>query len=457
MPVLRNSSVDGSEGQGDFLRFNVSQSEPVTANLGVGDDVVEVIGNAGVQQVRLTFTSAQVGNNNAFDSNTMANQDGGLAVRLQAENGSDGLTGPVSRFDDEGISFISNGAIRFDVRDLVSGAARGQDFQVVRLGTSVRDLFSEGQSVRNTYINAGMGDDLISTGFGNDFLVGGAGNDQLSGNQGNDSFIGGAGDDVIFGGAGDDIAIFNVSTDGADRTALGGGNDVVNVSAAAGVSQIRLTFTSAQVGNNSSNDSNSMANQDGGLAVRMQAEDGSDGLTGTVSRYDDETMTFVAGTGLTFDVRDLVSGVARGDTFKAVQLASAGNDTIDQSASTLTYYINAGMGNDRITGGQANDFLVGGAGNDRLNGGAGDDSHIGGAGVDTFLFTGAPGNDRILDFMSGTDKIDLRAFGLDAADITSTMSGANTILSVDTNGDTVADFTITLVNAGAPVSGDYLL
>jgi Ca2+-binding RTX toxin-like protein len=457
MPVLRNSSVDGSEGQGDFLRFNVSQSGSVSANLGVGDDVVEVTGDAAVTQVRLTFTSAQVGNGNAFDSNTMANQDGGLAVRLQAENGSDTLTGPVSRFDDEGMSFIATGNIRFDVRDLVSGVGRGQDFQVVRLGTSAKDLFSEGQSVRNTYINAGMGDDLVSTGFGNDFLVGGAGNDQLSGNQGDDSFIGGAGDDIIFGGAGNDIAIFNVSTDGADRVVLGGGNDIVNVSAAAGVTQVRLTFTSAQVGNGNNNDSNTMMNQDGGLAVRLQAEDGSDGVTGTVGRFDDELINFVAGAGLTFDVRDLVSGVARGDFFKVATLGTSGADTIDFSAQSASYYVNAGMGNDRLTGGTVNDFLVGGAGNDRLDGREGDDQHIGGAGADTFLFTGTPGNDRILDFMSGTDKIDLRAFDLDAADITSAMSGADTILSIDTDGDTVADFTITLVNAMAPAASDYLL
>ena len=274
MPVLVNSSVDGSEGLGDYLRFNVSQTAPASVDLGPDPDAVEVFSNAGVQQVRLTFTSAQAGNGSPLDSNTMANQDGGLAVRMQAEDGTGALTGVVHRFDDEGISFLSTSAIRFDVRDLVSGVARGDQFQVVRLGTSAVDLFSEGSSLRNTYINAGMGNDLVSTGSGNDFLVGGAGDDRLSGNQGNDSFIGGAGNDIIFGGAGDDNAIVNVSTDGADQVALGGGNDRVTVSGAMGVTQFRLTFTSAEVGNNNSNDSNTLANQDGGLAVRLQAEDG---------------------------------------------------------------------------------------------------------------------------------------------------------------------------------------
>jgi Ca2+-binding RTX toxin-like protein len=457
MPALVNSSVDGSEGTGDYLRINVSQPGSVTANLGPDPDVVEVVGNSSVQQVRLSFTSAQVGNGNALDSNSMANQDGGLAVRLQAEDASGNLTGPVSRLDDEGISFISNGAIRFDVRDLVSGVQRGDQFQVVRLGTSATDFFSEGQSTRNTYINAGMGDDAVSTGFGNDFLVGGGGNDRLAGNQGDDSFIGGAGNDIIVGGAGDDTAIFNISTDGADTVALGGGNDRVTVSAAAGVTQVRLTFTSAEVGNNNINDGRTLANQDGGYAVRMQAEDGSDALVGPISRYDDELITFVATGDLTFDVRDLVSGTARGDQFKVATLGSGGTDVIDFTGRAVTYYVNGGGGNDIIAGGTVSDFLVGGVGNDRIDGKEGNDSFIGGAGADRFVFTANPGNDRILDFVSGADKIDLSFFDLVPANVTSAASGSNTILSVDVNNDTIADFTITLVNAGPPASGDYIL
>jgi Ca2+-binding RTX toxin-like protein len=458
MPQVFNSSVNGSEGRGDFLRFNVSQGGSISANLGVGDDVVEVTGNSDVTQVRLSFTSAQVGNDNAFDSNNMANQDGGLAVRLQAESGaSDALTGPVSRFDDEGISFIATGNIRFDVRDLVNGAQRGQNFEIVRLGTAAGDLFNEGSSSRNTYINAGMGNDIVTGGVGDDFLVGGAGDDRLSGGNGADSFIGGAGADIIFGGGGNDTAIFNISTDGADQTDLGGGRDVAVISAAAGVTQVRLTFTSAEVGNGSSRDAGTLANQDGGFAVRVQAEDGSGTATGNVARFDDEIITFVAGAGLTFDVRDLVSGVERGDQFRVATLGGSGADTLDFSDRSISYYVNAGMGNDRITGSTVGDFLVGGAGDDRIDGRAGDDQFIGGGGADVFLFTGVTGDDRILDFMSGSDKIDLREFDLDFADITTTQSGTNQIVSVDTNGDGTGDFTITLVNAAAPQQSDFLL
>lgn len=379
---------------------------------------------------------------------------------MQQEDSSGALTGPVSRFDDEGISFVSDGSFTFDVRDLVSGVARGDQFSVVRLGTSGMDYYSDRGSTLATYINAGGGDDYVVGGRANDFLVGGGGNDRLIGDQGNDSFIGGGGDDFITdeGVNGNDLAVYNVSTDGADRVNLGGGFDTVNIAAAAGVSQVRLTFTSAEVGNSKATDSNTLANQDGGFAVRVQAENGSDGLTGPVGRFDDEGVTFVATVpGLTFDVRDLVSGAARGDGFRIVQLGYNGGEVIDRSATTESVYVNAGLGADRVTGGSAGDFLVGGGQNDTLNGGGGTDSLLGGAGADRFVFTPGSGNDNVLDFASGTDKIDLTAFDVDFDDLTIATSGAATTVGVDSTGDGAVDFTITLTNGAMPMASDFLL
>ena len=389
-------------GRDDTVRFNASKDDPVQRDLGAGDDVVRVSANA-PGPVRLTFTSAEVGNGNAYDSNTMANQDGGLAVRLQLENGSDTPTGPVSRFDDEGITFeAARNGLTFDVRDLVSGAARGDRFEVVRLGTQGDDTLGVRNPSRPYYINAGMGNDIVTGGNADDFLVGGAGNDTLAGRRGNDTLL---------GGGGGDTAILNVSRDGADTVDLGAGDDVVRVSANA-PGQVRLTFTSAEVGNGSPNDAGTMANQDGGLAVRLQAEDGSDGLTGPVSRFDDEGITFVSSrSGLTFDVRDLVSGVQRGDQFEVVRLGTQGDDTLTAVEESRPYYINAGMGNDTVSGGRANDFLVGGAGNDTLAGRGGNDSLIGGGGQDTFVFDAAldaaANLDSILDFTPADDTIQL--------------------------------------------------
>ncbi|MFC7688506.1 hypothetical protein ACFQY5_01525 [Paeniroseomonas aquatica] len=172
-------------GHNDVARLDVTRDAATSQDLGKGEDTVLVKGSA--EQVRLTFTSAEVGNGNPLDSNTMANQDGGLAVRLQAENGADGLTGPISRFDDEGITFKSaSPGLTFDVRDLVAGTQRGDQFDAVTLGTAKDDRTDVSGSREAYYINAGMGNDSLTGGKGNDFLVGGAGDDWLKGGRGDD-------------------------------------------------------------------------------------------------------------------------------------------------------------------------------------------------------------------------------------------------------------------------------
>ena len=306
-------------------------------------------------------------------------------------------------------------------------AAVSVKFGKAILGDRGRDDLRGG--MRDDYLNGGAGQDKLSGGAGDDYLDGGAnsdrlfgnsGDDQLYGGAGNDELTGGGGHDHLYGGTGNDKAFFNVSKDGADSVNLGSGSDLVNVSSAT-AGQLRLTFTSAEVGDGKALDSGALANQDGGLAVRLQAENGSDGLKGQVSRFDDEGITFVAtSSGLTFDVRDLVSGVARGDRFEVVTLGTKGADTLKAVLPDSAYYFNAGMGNDRVTGGSDNDFLVGGAGNDVLSGRGGNDKFIagggndllsGGAGDDAFIFN-APLNtstnvDRISDFRSSDDTVQL--------------------------------------------------
>jgi serralysin len=125
-----------------------------------------------------------------------------------------------------------------------------------------------------------------------------------------------------------------------------------------------------------------------------------------------------------------------------------------------------------LSGGGGNDTLIGGAGNDKLIGGSGVDNLTGGNSGDTFVFllgnsSAASGqHDRITDFLSGTDHIDLS--GYDAISSTggydqfkflaaAAFSGAAgelnyfynsstgvTTLQGDTNGDGVADFAIDL-------------
>jgi Ca2+-binding RTX toxin-like protein len=126
-----------------------------------------------------------------------------------------------------------------------------------------------------------------------------------------------------------------------------------------------------------------------------------------------------------------------------------------------------------LIGGAGADTLTGGAGIDRLAGGSGIDTMTGGGGADSFVFafgdSSAASNqhDRITDFVSGTDHIDISAIDaiastgaqdlfrfLGSAAFDGAAGALNyvyngtlgvTTLQGDTNGDRVADFAIDLV------------
>jgi Ca2+-binding RTX toxin-like protein len=352
----------------DFAVLDVAAGGGSEIDLGAGDDRVRVEA-PGAAQVRLTFTSAEAGDGSVNDAASFPGQDGGLAVRIQAEGSGGALTGPVSRADDEGLSFTAANGLTFDVRDLVSGAERGDAFRVVTLGTGAADALGAILAGRATYFNGGQGDDTIAGGSANDFLVGGAGADSLLGGDGDDSFIGGSGDDVMFGGAGGDEAEVDFYSAGDDRIDLGAGADVVNVSSGSA----RLSFITSQVGDGSATDSGGGPPRDGGLAVRLQFEF----ATGTsVTRIDDEGLTFIGRDNATFDVRDLVTGRNYGAQFKVVALGSAASEQLDAWVPDQATYFNGGLGDDTLAGGSGDDVLIGGAGLDRLIGGLGSDTYF---------------------------------------------------------------------------------
>ncbi|MFC1458664.1 calcium-binding protein [Microvirga arabica] len=371
----------------------VLHGKSILAGHGQGTDG-EVDGTAGYKLV-LPIASGEI-RELSYD-NALASFQASLSLKLRAavvgDGGDDRLRGTGA---DDNLSGRGG-------RDVLSGRA-GDDYLN---GGSGRDV-----------LYGGAGDDYLDGGSNNDRLFGNSGKDHLYGGSGNDELTGGSGHDHLYGGSGNDRAFFNVSNDGADTVNLGTGSDIVSVSAAS-ARQVRLTFTSAEVGNGSATDAGTMTNQDGGLAVRLQAENRAGDLTGEISRFDDEGVTFVASrSGVTFDVRDLVSGAARGDQFEAVSLGTKGADTLTAVRTSDAYYFNAGMGNDRVTGGREDDFLVGGTGNDRMDGRGGDDRFIagagndvltGGSGDDTFIFNAAlaVSVDRIRDFRASDDTFQL--------------------------------------------------
>jgi Ca2+-binding RTX toxin-like protein len=97
-----------------------------------------------------------------------------------------------------------------------------------------------------------------------------------------------------------------------------------------------------------------------------------------------------------------------------VELAGQGIDSVKSALNTYTLGSNLenlyfdGTGDFIGTGNELDNLIFGGLGNDTLSGGAGDDALIGGAGNDTFVFGAGFGNDQIIDFSSGHDKIEVR-------------------------------------------------
>lgn len=254
-----------STGGGNLTLGSGYTNDVVTFQSGINSvDTVDFQNKAANTNLRVTFTSAEVGNGTPTDLTATAPQDGGLAVRVQAEDAADALVGGVSRFDDEGTIFRSStdNTIRFDVRD-ISGTQRGT-FNAVVLGTAGAETLNAFAGVGTgslvgTYINGGAGNDVLNGNTGNDFLVGGAGddtldfsavaggtaesaiggagndtiiasgttNDSLSGDDGNDTITAAAGNDNIDGGNGDDLFILAGNLTVNDTVAGGEGTDTV--------------------------------------------------------------------------------------------------------------------------------------------------------------------------------------------------------------------------------------
>ncbi len=190
----------------------------------------------------------------------------------------------------------------------------------------------------------------------------------------------------------------------------------MNVAAGSG-QQVRPTFTSAEVGNRPATEVGTLADPDGGLALRLQAENGSDSLAGLVGRYDKGIRNVSTAPGVTFDLRDLVGGAQRGAAFKMGVLRTKG--AAGATGST-------GEGRRRS------------------------------AGRDVFAFVDASGRERILDVVSGTDRINLWALGVEADDVEATALRADRLLGINVSGGDVAGAQVRLMNAGAPPGSGFL-
>ena len=106
-----------------------------------------------------------------------------------------------------------------------------------------------------------------------------------------------------------------------------------------------------------------------------------------------------------------------------------GNDEMESASGTNTFM--GGAGRDTMTGGSGNDMFYGGTGDDEMTGGGVDTSA--GTGADIFVFSpeDGDGDDIINGFAAAEDKIDLRAFGLDAEDLVPLISVRGGAIRID--------------------------
>ena len=362
-------------------------------------------------------------------------------------------------FRASGAQVINNGeitsafrAVNSAIGDLVvynTGLISG-----VALGVGGAALVENLGTIRGaTAVAMGGGDDtLINTGslIGNVTL--GVGNDQFNG-------IGGFVSGTVSGGTGNDTYRISDPLTHIFETAGEGTADRVESTASMSLATLGEVENLTLLGQAIDGFGNGLANLMIGnsLGNLLAGLGGGDTLNGGVG-----------------------NDILRGDAGMDRLFGEDGDDNLrgGQDNDTLT----GGDGDDKLGGDAGNDILVGGDGEDLIHGAAGRDVLNGGADADVFLFRfvadsgpGAALRDSIFGFQTGLDQIDLRqidansiltgnqaftfigvaAFGNIAGQLR-LITGVNSFLLGDVNGDGVVDFEVALIANPASVN-DILL
>ena len=351
-------------------------------------------------------------------------------------------------------------------------------------------------------------------------VIGGSGNDVLVGNEVANTLTGGNGNDDLTGGGGDDRAVFSGAYASYQISTNNGVTTIVGPNGTDTVSSVEYFFFADQTyrldggvmvptGDTVAPTLQATSPQDEAGSVAVSANlvlSYSEALVagegqivihtaaGAVfATYDVESPEVtIAGSTITINpVGDLehstgyyvtmtagfatdaagneVAAITGPDSFDFVTASIYTTITGTGSANTLPGtagqdHIFGLGGGDVITGASGNDWIEGGNGADRIEGGLGSDLLNGGNGIDWFIFRSTAESgvgasaDTIQDFVSGTDKIDLRtidantnlrnnqAFTFIAAAEFSGVAGqlrcVNGVVYGDTNGDRVADLQI---------------
>ena len=325
----------------------------------------------------------------------------------------------------------------------------------------------------NDTVGGAEGDDTIFGGYGEDSLSGADDNDLIYGGEGDDTIIGGNGLDRISGGKGADIL-------------YGGVGDTVDFAASSAGVRVNVTYGSYNTGYGGDAQLDLIYGFSNIIGSNF-SDNLTDTVTGTIAfGYNDskfygglgnDRLNLGGGADLGYggDGNDIVDGGEGNDRL----FGDAGNDRLLGGNHADAQY--GGLGVDTIYGGTGNDRLYGDAGSDFLFGDVGADRLYGGADADRFVYREAidstlasEGRDTIYNFSRAEgDRIDVRTvdeapavlltyrgnavFSGTAGELRWQAAGSNLLVTIDLNGDKVADFSVVVAGLGSLVVGDFLL
>ena len=256
-------------------------------------------------------------------------------------------------------------------------------------------------------IDGNGGDDTINASGGNDDIGGGAGNDLITGNGGSDTISGGRdADTIIIDDAADAVG------DVIDGGSAGDDNDTLDLRGAGPVN-----------------------------FVGVDVDSDGNGFDGTVEILDPVTGAVVASVPFTNIENLLDDGPFTGGTNGIVDGAETGevmnSAYVDFEGDAITSgddivqgnggndVINTNGGDDVIDGGDGKDTINAGSGDDVVNTGANEAGNLDewedvtlGTGSDILFFTAGNDFDRVRDFNTAEDQIDLKTYAFaDVSDV----------------------------------------
>lgn len=271
-------------------------------------------------------------------------------------------------------------------------------------------------------LNGGNQDDTLNGGEGNDTLNGGNGSDTLNGDAGNDTLNGGTGDDVLNGGSGNDTLN---GENGADILTGGSGDDILTGGNDPDTFKYSFTVTEGTGGSSSFTDwliANGLGNQVSGGEVA------------------DGTTQNVFSTQYTAWLNHLVSEYGLGEDLDGDGIVNIGLNQNDADADATPWIEGISQADlDAMFSDRDNVMLkTGKVSQERYYS---DDFSLG---SDTQV-TSTDGNDEIVDFAWGSDKLDFSGLGATVADAKAMFLDMFTLdSSQDVDNDGTNDSVLTL-------------